>query len=433
LGIELILLLTALLAVVAVGFLFARSPSGAAWGLVLAFVATQALVTPLKLEASVMGYSLYVLDPITAIMLVVGVLGLLQGDHPRSLSIPLMTLSALLVLHVVWGMTTVGMQTAVTAARPWLYVVGPLVYASQATPPWTRVSFRPLIFGAAALSAYLMFWIAQNGFRGANMEVGDGSQSRALTGVGALLILFCLLIAVSARFTRSPGSWWLVALMGTGVVLAQYRTVWLIAVISIAVAYIGWARLAIFANERAALSAASVVLLATPVAVALAASSSALGYSARTSVGADTTLTWRFESWRGALEAHHSAQDLLLGVPAGISYARRIGGQIATVSVHSFYLDALLFFGALGLAILVYLGIRIIKLRYEASAALGVSPATVVLIVTATAIFGITTMLGAVQGLLLGMLLQGAFLGRQRGLARESGRVPRLQGWPGEL
>ena len=425
---ELLLLATALLAVFGVGVLFSRSPSAAAWILVIAFVATEALASPFELEARVMGYSIYALDPITAIMLVVGVIGLLQRPHARSLSTPLLALAALLVLHVIWGMTTVGLQTAVTVSRPWLYVVGPLIYASQAMPRWTRESFRPLIFGAVALSFYLLFWLAQNGLGGANTYVeanGEALESRVLASVGVLLILQCLLIAVSANFIPSPFWWWLVVLMGTAIVFAQFRTVWLIAMISIVVAYIRWARVAIFTNERAALGAASAVLLVAPVAVVMATASTALGYSAATTVGSNTTLTWRFESWRGALEAHHSAQDLILGLPAGTSIARRIGGAIDTHSVHSFYLDALLFFGAVGLVMLVYLGAQIIRRRHEVAATLGISSTVATLIVVATAIFGISTMLGAAQGLLLGMLLQGAYIGRRSDQAHGRSRLIR--------
>lgn len=416
-GIELVLLLSALLAVVGVGVVFAKSPSGAAWVLMLAFVTTEALVSPLAQQTTVLGYSIYVLDPIAAIMLVVGVLGLSQRSYPRALAGPLLALAALLVLHVAWGMSAVGLQTAVTVARPWLYVVAPLVYAAQATPPWTRESFRPLLFGAVALSAYVVLWIAQHGLSGANTFVDAGGnelESRALTSSGVLLILQCFLIAVSAKFIRSPSWWWLAVLMGAAVVLAEYRTVWVIAIVAIVVAYFRWARVAIFTNERAALGAASAILLLLPVAGAMAASSSALGYSARTAVGENTSTSWRLDSWRGALEAHHSAQDLLAGLPTGTSIAREIGGQLTTRSVHSFYLDALLSFGAFGLAILVYVGIKIVGSRQQVSEALGISPTTVALIVITTAIFGITTMLGAAQGLLLGMLLQAGFLGSRR-------------------
>ena len=412
--VELVLALSAFAVVLAAGVLFARSPEAAAWVLVLGFVATQAMVSPLATGATVMGYSIYALDPVTSVMLVIGVLGLVQRPCPRALSFPLLSLSALLLLHVAWGAATIGLQAAVTVARPWLYVVGPLVYAAQAVPRWTRESFRPLIFGAIVLSGYVVVWIAQNGLRGANTYIeqgGDLLESRALTGVGVLFVLFCVMIAVSGHFVRSAPWWWTIALMGGAVVLAQYRTVWIVAALSIAVAYVHWARRAIFSNEEAALGAASAILLALPFAAALAVSSTAFGYSARTSVGANTTLTWRFESWRGALESHHSIQDLLLGLPAGTEIAREIGGVVTTHSVHSLYLDALFFFGMAGVLCLLYIGLQIVRFRHAASAALGISPTIVALVVVGTAIFGLTTMLGAVEGLLLGMLLQGASLG----------------------
>jgi hypothetical protein len=416
-AIQLILLTTALSAVIGLGFFFASSPSGAAWVLVAAFVGTQALIAPLELETTVAGYTVYALDPIAGTMLIVGVLGLLQRPQPRGLSAPLLALALLLMLHLLWGMAVIGMQTAVTVSRPWLYVVGPLVFAAQAAPPWRSASFRPLIFGALALSGYLLIWIAQNGFRGANTFIEAGGElieSRALTSVGVLLILLSLLIAVGAGLTRSPIWWWLVALLGAGVVFGEYRTVWLIAVALVAFAYLKWARGAIFANERAALGAASALLLLLPPAAAMAVSSSALAYSASSSFGADTSLTWRWESWRGALELHHSAQDLILGLPAGTEIARKVGAGITTRSVHSFYLDALLFFGVFGLAILVYLGIQIVRRRREASMMLGISSMSVVLLVVTIAVFGTTTMLGSVQGLLVGILLQGAFLGTRQ-------------------
>ena len=74
------------------------------------------------------------------------------------------------------------------------------------------------------------------------------------------------------------------------------------------------------------------------------------------------------------------------------------------------YVDALLSFGILGPLVVAWIGILIIRRRRSASAVLEISAAAVVLIVVGEFVFGITTMLGPMQGLLTGMLLQAAFL-----------------------
>jgi O-antigen ligase len=161
-------------------------------------------------------------------------------------------------------------------------------------------------------------------------------------------------------------------------------------------------------NERAAALAASAVFLVTPVVMTLTASSGAFEESVRSATGENSTLEWRTESWQTLIESHSSGRDLLAGLPAGTSLERRIGGQIATESPHSIYVDSLLSFGILGPILIVWLWFFVVRNRRNAAGVLELSSVVVVLIVLSQMLFGVTNRLGPIQGLLLGMLLQAA-------------------------
>lgn len=410
--VDLLVLLTAVVAVVGLWTLFASRPSAGVWALIVCSVATHDIVPPLAIQVTAAGFNIVPLDVVTGIMLVNGVVGIAKNRAPRQLSRIVAVLVTLFAIHLLWGAAEFGLQTAVTTLRPWLYVLGPLAYATQARPYWTRASFRPIVFTGVALAGYALVRVAQIGLHGANTPLEVGSRlidSRPLVSPAALLVLQCLLIAVSARFVRSP-LWWGAALaMCTAVVLVQFRTVWLVALISLVALYLRWARPAIFVNERAALVAASAIFLVVPVGVAAAASSGAFQYSIRTTAGENSTLAWRTDSWSALVGAHDSPREIALGLPAGTSYERQIGDQILVQSPHSLYIDALLTFGIMGPVVIAWLGILVVRRRQNASAVLEISTGAVVLIVLGEAVFGITTMLGPLQGLLTGMLLQAAF------------------------
>jgi hypothetical protein len=63
----------------------------------------------------------------------------------------------------------------------------------------------------------------------------------------------------------------------------------------------------------------------------------------------------------------------------------------------------------------VWLGVLVVRRRHVVSEALGISTVVVTLVVVSDALFGIVNMLGPLQGLLLGMLLQAAAVARRAG------------------
>lgn len=417
-------MLGGLLVVVGLTLVFARSSAAAAWMLVAVFAATEAIVPPLELQATLGDLTVYGLDLVTAPLLAIGVVRLLTRPNPRAVSLPLLALSALFGIHVLSGMAMFGMQEAVTAGRPWLYLLGPLVYASQATPVWRRESFFPLIAGAVALAAFALVHFAQYGVHAANTYIdvrGEFLDARPVASQGTILIIQCLLIAVSARFVRPPFWWIAVASMGGAVILLQHRTVWVVAALTGVIAYLRWARTAVFVNERAALTAMSAILFVAPVALFFTVSSTAFAESVESSTGKGSTLAWRTESWESLIGDHHAIENLLVGVPAGTSLEREINNTVATQSPHSVYVDAYLSFGTLGPLIVVWLWVLIVRHRRRASAALQISGVVIVLIVVSQALYGFTNMLAPVEGLLIGMLLQASYLSSRRDPPRDTG------------
>jgi len=410
---EMPFLVAALIAVVALGVLFSRSASAAIWALVGVVIVTHTIVPSVDLHVTQGGITLYALDVVAGLMFAIGVARFFARPGPRGVALPLAVLFALFTIHVARGITSLGFQAAVNGSRTWLYVLGPLVFALSARPRWTRDSFIPLIVGASALASFALFQIARNGLHGANefIEIrGELTDARPVSAEGALLIVQCLLIVAAGRFARSTR--WLLAigLMGLAVLLLQHRTIWIVALLAAAIAYIRWARVAIFVNERAAAAAAAAILFVAPVVVALTASSSAFADSVRSATGQNSTLEWRTQSWTALIEANNSTEARLFGLPAGYSTERRIGEGIATESAHSVYVESLLSFGVLGPLIVAWLWISIVRRRGSAAAVLGISSVVVALIVASQALFGITYGLGPFQGLLLGMLLQAAWL-----------------------
>jgi hypothetical protein len=411
--VQLAALPAAIVIVVALATLFARNAVIAAWMLVATFAAAEAIVPPIGLQVTVGTLTVYAMDAVVTIMFAIGLWRLALRTNPNSIKAPMWVLSMLFILHALWGMANFGLQDGVNGARSWLYLVGPLVFASQAIPRWTRRSFTPLIVGAVALSLFALLSIGQNGLHAANDYItirGEFVDARPVMAKGALLIVQCALIAMAVRFSRTSLVWVLVATMGAAALLLQYRTIWIVGLVVAVIAYSRWARLAIFVNRRAALGAVTALLFVTPVVLGLTVSSSAFGQSVESATAKDSTFEWRWKSWTSLLSAHSSPQDRVIGIPAGTPLDRTIGNIVWDQSPHSLYVDALLSLGVFGVMALIYVWIVVLRGRRRAGAALGVGSTLVAVIIFSQAIFGITNMLDPVQGLLLGMLLQAACL-----------------------
>jgi hypothetical protein len=409
--IQLATLGSVVIVIVALAALFARSAIAAVWTLVAVFVVSEAIVPPVGLQVTAGGVTVYAMDVVVTVMFAIGLWRLVTRSNPPEIVLPLALLSGLLAMHMLWGVASFGLQTGVNGSRSWLFVIGTLVFASQAEPAWTRRSFTPLIAAATALSIVALVSIAHYGLHPANdyiMVRGEFVDARPVAAKGSLLMVQCLLLLPVVRPVRPPFLWLAFGSMALAIALLQYRTVWIVAIVVVTIAYLRWARVAIFTNQRAALTAASIVLVLAPVAAGFTVSSSAFGQSVNSATEQDSTLQWRWKSWTSLLAQHSSAQDRVLGLPAGSPLERRIGNTVSTVSPHDLFVDALLTLGVLGVLALGYLFVGIVRRRHRVALALAIPSGLVVVLVFSQLIFGITEMLDPVQGVLLGMLLQAA-------------------------
>src|SRR5262249_3596141 len=158
--------------------------------------------------------------------------------------------------------------------------------------------------------------IAQHGLYAADEYITVGGEfidARPVMAKGALLIVQCVFIALAVRFARPSILWFAVATMGAAALLLQYRTIWIVPLVVAVIASTKWARIAIFANRRAALGAVSALLFAAPVVLGLMVSSSAFAKSVDSATAKGNTLDWRWKSWTALLDAHSSLQDRILG------------------------------------------------------------------------------------------------------------------------
>src|SRR5262245_49507126 len=113
------ILLAGLLAVAALAIGFARVPTVASWALIVAFVTTSAMVPPVDLQVTQGGITLYALDFVAGLMLVIGLARLVSRFEPSPASVTLVILSGLFVLSILRGLQEFGLQEAVNSSRPW--------------------------------------------------------------------------------------------------------------------------------------------------------------------------------------------------------------------------------------------------------------------------------------------------------------------------
>jgi hypothetical protein len=415
-----------LVATVYVTILAAKSATA---GLVLALGAWALAASTsspfVPIESSVSGIAVNALDVVSVAFLIVALVRLLQGELSEMVAVAILALIALIAVHIVRGaLTDISLAAAINSSRQWIYLAAGLAYAATSRGLSQRAVTRVFVGFALALSVFATVRLLVGpGLPSAANEVKvDGvavAEERPINAAAASLVLVALIILIGTRRAGRGLGVLAALLLAAMILLLQHRTVWAAAVGACLVGYFAWARSALPRSERAVLASSGGLVLLIPLVAAGFAASGVLRESLLSAWGLRSTFQWRTTTWRTLLEQHHSPSDLLLGRPAGSVFEHEVVGVTANVSPHSLYVDGLLRFGALAVVILVALGVIVLRRRDVAARALGFSPAAVVALLVALALFGIAYSFNIVHGLLLGILVGAAVRGLAADRARE--------------
>jgi hypothetical protein len=201
-------------------------------------------------------------------------------------------------------------------------------------------------------------------------------RSRRLTRLGALLLLF--------------------------VVLLNRRTVWLTMIIGIAVLMVRGRRL----RRRAVAMVVCAVLLTVGAYIALGGTSSEEEPVATSAVNTGT-LDWRIQGWSVLLEGlSKGPAQWLLGEPFGTGFTRDIEGSEVQGEPHSFYVTTLLRTGVVGLLALIALSFGLLRALWRTAPDGGgglLAPAVFPALLAMQIVWFLTWLPGMEQGIVTGL------------------------------
>ncbi len=396
----------AVLALVALGIV--RSQHFALGLLLALFIPSYAMRDQVDLSTNVGSVHVMALDVLCALLLVLGLFRAVTARRHTVLGATAFFFVLLLALHFGRGAAIYGLQAATNASRSWFYPLSCLIFAATVPTPWDRRAWRLIALAGLALSAIALPYLFSEGFHSSGQQVlvnGEFVNSRPVVAAGALLILQAVIVFVAMKWPSVRGALYATAFAGAALLLLQHRTVWAAAIAAGLIGFLGWARQRGREEQSFVVGATALVALAFAGAVWALAQSSTLRVSVGETTQKRSTFQWRLDSWGDLISNHHSATDVVIGEPAGTSWARQIFGETTDVSAHSSFVESFLRFGVGGIALLVLLVFFIFRSRLRIARLTGLTPIAVTLLLLTQVLFAITYTLSAVDGMILGIFV----------------------------
>ncbi len=370
--------------------------------------------------------SVYPIDVTSLALLLVAVPRLFVLDIRGPARLVLVSVVVLLAAHLLWGIAEFGVQRAVDHSRDWLPIVSGVVYGATVRA-WDRRLTTAFIATGSLLAAVSVLGIVRHGLFEANQFIlvnGELVDARPVISLSVLVMLQGLILLL-ARGRLNAFTVVLAALLTSGVVLVQYRTLWVVALVCLTLGCLFLAARFRSTNERVVYLATGAALIALPFVAFAVAQVGSYQQSVQSATGSSSTLAWRVEAWRILLGRHSSPFDVVFGTPSGTDRQIEVSGQVTNLSAHNLYVEALLLFGLIGFLALCALWAAAIAHREETAAMLGVASAAILIIVVAQMLVSLTHIPDQVQGLLLGSMFSMACFGRERSPSRSVVRVGR--------
>ncbi len=400
-----VLAAVALPAIAAAAYGAVRSQLFAAGVLLLVFGLTDAVRDGFDLVIPMGSFNVYAMDLVLSLFAILVIFRLLTVPI-GSVQIWCLVLGLLLTFHVARGVTEFGLQEALNSSRSWLYFIIPLLFAATVPVAWDIRVWRLIALSGLTLALLSVPYLVKEGVHSASTFIdrnGELVTSRPIVSAGALIILQAAVLFLALRWPSRRASIWFALACIAGVLVLQHRTVWAAALAVAIVGFVSWSRSNVRRTEGVVFGVTGALLLVSPLALMGIWSSGSFRESLTEVTKADSTFSWRMQSWHELVAEHHSVGEVLFGAPAGESWARTIAGSTVTVSPHSAFVEAFLRFGAPGVLIFMGLFVVIWLRRRSISSGTSLTPNAIGLIVIGQLLFSGAYTLSAIQGLLLGV------------------------------
>lgn len=310
--------------------------------------------------------TIYVADATCLVLVLAAALTHRSYEVRIKLALPVVVWIALWTLALASGVVLLGLQQAMNEGRGVVYTLAVVVWAWRVFPDKAsieRALFKATSVGIIGLGVVSAYHIASYGIGNASELRFDAAtnsyvQSRALNSGQSLFLLLSLILRFGER-SRVSSLYSPLNLGAVGmIIVAQNRSVWVAALVSLVVL--------VAMNPRAGKAILGVI--------ALLVGASAIGEIATGAVSdvlrglslslADRgTYDGRVQGWVALLREFGNAGGLpwLIGEPVGSGFRRFQDGQFVEFSPHNWYITTLLRTGGLGL--LALLGVLISTAR----------------------------------------------------------------------
>ena len=369
------------------------------------------------------GVRVQVHDAAFALILAAGILRMLRMQRLAPPHRWVLLLCVMLLLSLVRGVAAIGAQPAISEFRLFLaFVAGALYFATFRPSAQLNERIAKLWLAASVPIMVLVGLRWLDTLAGIDLGVpkeqfGADAAVKVLDGPYTFFLATAALLTVpywqlrddqARRLTR------LGALLLLFVVLLNRRTVWLAMIIGIAVLMVRGRQL----RRRTVAIMGGAVLVTVAAYVALGGSSGEEPL-ARSALGTGT-LDWRIQGWSDLLSGlSNNPVDWVIGEPFGTGFAREVQGTEVLADPHSFYVTTLLRAGAVGFVALIALSFGLLLALRRTPAQTGgglLTPGVFPALLAMQAVWFLTWEPGMEQGIITGLAV-GLVVARGRGAA----------------
>jgi O-antigen ligase len=339
-----------------------------------------------------------------------GLARLLRVRRFTALTRWLLLLGVMLLVALVRGVLTLGVQPSVNDFRQYMQFAGAALYFAT-FPPSTLLRDRIGRIWLAAtipmMALVCLRWLAN--FTGVSLgvlSVRYDAAIRAVNGPETFFLATAAMIAMPAwrmagdraRRLRHLG-----LLLLLFVMVLDRRTVWLAVIAGVAVLTVHDRRL----GRRTLVMVAAAAIVTVWVFIAFSGSGSQQERLA-TSASSTDTLDWRLEGWSELTSAwSKDPASWFVGQPFGSGFEREVEQSDVTSHPHNFYIETMLRTGVIGLLALVALTAGTLRALWRIPDRDGglLAPGVFPALLTMQLVWFITWVPGTEQGIITGLAL----------------------------
>jgi hypothetical protein len=357
------------------------------------------------------GVEVQIHDLVFALLLGAGILRLLRAQRLTMLERCLLLLGILLLVSLARGVMAFGMQQSVSEFRLYTPFISTAVYFASFRPSSERNDRIGRIWLLATIPMLILVCLRwMQNLAGINLgvpaeEFGADTAFRVINGPYAFFVSTAVMLTApfwQLRDERARKLTRVGALLLLFVMLLNRRTVWVTLLAGVAVVMLRRQRL----SHRAVLMliAAAIVTVGVFLAFPRVGSESQPVTNPLTT----GTLDWRIQGWSELVEGwSKNPVDWIVGQPFGSGFARTVEGSEVVGDAHNLYLTTLLRTGVVGALALIVLYVGLLRALWRAppSGSGLLSPSVFPALLVTQLVWFLTWIPGNEQGIITGLAL----------------------------